>query len=101
MGNFLKNLKKAFSAPAFSSANFISFKIKCDRCGEEIMTNIRTSSDISSIYDEEDAPQEASYFIRKEILGNKCNNLIYLTAYFGPSYNLISCDVTGGKIIEK
>ena len=101
MGGFLKNLKNFFTAPPpLSESGFLVFNIKCNRCGEEITVKIRKTSDISRIYENEDRPQGSSFYVRKEILGNKCNNLIYLTAYFGESFNLISSEISGGKIIE-
>jgi hypothetical protein len=100
MANFLQNLKNFFMAPAYSSAsNFLTFIVQCNRCGEEITINVRRSSDISRLYEEE-GPAGSTFLLRKEILGKKCNNLIYLTAYFGENYNLISSEVSGAKIIE-
>lgn len=98
---FLKNLKNLFIAPPSSgSGNFIIFNIKCDRCGEEIAVKLRKTSDISKFYEEEGGPTGASFFVRKEILGNKCNNLIYLTAYLNENFGIISSEVTGGKLVE-
>ena len=100
MASFLQNLKNFFIAPAYSgTSNFITFNVRCNRCGEEITVNVRRSSDISRLYEEE-GPAGSALLLRKEILGKKCNNLIYLTAYFGESYNLISSEISGGKIIE-
>ena len=101
MASFLQNLKNFFTAPAYSNtSNFITFNILCNRCGEEITVNVRRSSDISRLYEEE-GPAGSAFLLRKEILGKKCNNLIYLTAYFGENYNLISSEISGGKIIEQ
>jgi hypothetical protein len=98
---FLDSLKNFFASPAPSgSGNFITFKIMCDRCGEEINVKLRRTSDISRIYEDEENPCNASFFVRKEILGNKCNNLIFLTAYFGENFNLISSEITGGKFVD-
>ena len=100
MASFLQNLKNIFTAPAYSStSNFITFDVRCNRCGEEIAVNVRRNSDISRLYEEE-SPAGSAFLLRKEILGKKCNNLIYLTAYFGENYNLISSEISGGKIIE-
>jgi hypothetical protein len=100
MASFLQNLKNFFTAPAYSStSNFINFNVQCNRCGEEIIVNVRRSSDISRLYEEE-GPAGPAFLLRKEILGKKCNNLIYLTAYFGENYNLISSEISGAKIIE-
>ncbi len=100
--SFLKNLKNLFSPINYSTySNFINFKIKCNKCGEEIEVKLRKTSDISRIYEEDQSKNmsKASFFIRKEVLGNNCNNLIYLTAYFDENFNLISNDVIGGKML--
>jgi len=100
MGSFLKNLKKIFTEPAGSSkSNFITFKVKCSKCGEEIEVKARSTSDISRIY-EGDGPSGAAFFLRKEILGKKCNNLIYITVYLGSNFNVVSRDITGGNFID-
>ena len=101
MGGFLDNLKNFFAGPAQSSGQqgAVGFVLQCNRCSEEITVKIRTSSDISRVYEEDNGPPGSVFYVRKEILGSKCNNLIYLTAYFNESFNLISSDVSGGKII--
>ena len=100
MGSFLKNLKKIFTEPAGGSkSNFITFKVKCSRCGEEIEVKARSTSDISRIYEGE-GPSGAAFFLRKEVLGEKCNNLIYITVYLGSNFNVVSRDITGGNFID-
>ncbi|MBM3707002.1 MAG: hypothetical protein FJW69_01465 [Actinobacteria bacterium] len=101
MGGFLENLKKFFTAPpSQGESGFLVFNIKCNKCGEEIAVKIRRTSDISRIYEDEGGTQGSSFYVRKEILGNKCNNLIYLTAYFGENFNLLSSEISGGTIID-
>lgn len=101
MGGFLDNLKNFFTGPVQSHGQqgAVNFVLQCNRCSEEITVKIRTASDISRVYEEDGGPSGAAFYVRKEILGSKCNNLIYLTAYFNENFNLISSDVTGGKII--
>jgi len=101
MGRFLDNFKNFFTAPVQSQGQqgVVKFAVKCNRCSEEITVKIRTASDMSRVYEEDGGPPGSVFYVRKEILGSKCNNLIYLTAYFNESFNLISSDVTGGKII--
>jgi hypothetical protein len=102
MGGFLDKLKNYFTVPVQSQGQHgaVKFVMQCNRCGEEITVRIRIASDISRVYEEDGGPPGAVFYVRKEILGSKCNNLVYLTAYFNESFNLISSDVTGGKIIE-
>ena len=101
MGGFLDNLKNFFTGPVQSSGQqgAVKLVVQCNRCREEITVKIRTASDISRVYEEDGGLPGSVFYVRKEILGSKCNNLIYLAAYFNESFNLISSDVTGGKII--
>jgi len=100
MGGFLENLKKIFTAPpGDSSSKFITFKVKCDKCGEEITVRASKTADISRLYEGE-GPSGAEYFLRKEILGKKCNNLIYINVYFGTGFNIVSKEITSGEFIE-
>jgi hypothetical protein len=101
MSGFLDNLKNFFTGPAQSTGQqgAVRFVLQCNKCSEEITVKIRTSSDISRVYEEDGGPPGSVFYVRKEILGSKCNNLIYLTAYFSENFNLISSEVTGGKII--
>jgi hypothetical protein len=101
MNRFLDILKNFFASPVQSTGQqgAVGFVLQCNRCNEEIAVKIRTSSDISRLYEEDGGPPGAVFYVRKEILGSKCNNLIYLSAYFNENFSLISSDVTGGKII--
>jgi hypothetical protein len=100
MGRFLDGLKKMFAIPNDDGSKFITFDIICGKCGEEITVRASKTSDISRVYEGEEAPSGTEYFLRKEILGNNCNNLIYTTIYFGFGYRIISKDITGGKFAE-
>lgn len=100
MGSFLENLKNIFTVPAGDNASkFITFTIRCNKCGEEITVRARKDSDISRVSESESQPG-AEYFLRKEILGEKCNNLIHIEVYFGPGFNIISKEISGGKFVE-
>lgn len=99
MGGFFDNLKKLFIMPADGGSRFVTFKIICGRCREEITVKASRTSDISRLYEGE-GPDGAEYLLRKEILGNNCNNLVYITVYFGSGYNIISKEITGGKFVD-
>jgi hypothetical protein len=97
MGGFLEKIKSVFAMPAEdSSSGFITFTVKCKRCGEEIQVKVRKDSELSRVFEDE-GPAGAEYFLRKEILGEKCNNLIYVDIYFGPTLSIISKEIKGGE----
>ncbi|MCL4378228.1 MAG: hypothetical protein M1409_07615 [Actinobacteria bacterium] len=100
MANFLKNFKQFFSSSVYSpNENFLKLKIKCKKCSEEINVNLRRTSDFSRVYEEDNPPSGTAFFLRKEILGNKCNNLIYITIYLDESFNIISKEIQGGEFL--
>ncbi|MDZ7838959.1 MAG: hypothetical protein U5N58_14050 [Actinomycetota bacterium] len=66
---------------------------------EEIEVKARKTSDIARIYEGE-GPSGSAFYLRKEVLGNKCNNLISVSMYFGPSYQLLSKDISGGNFLD-
>jgi hypothetical protein len=100
MGSLVNKLKNFFKALAGEPTyGLLIFKVRCSKCGEEITVRARKYSDISRIYEGE-GPAGAEYFLRKEILGKKCNNLIYVSIYFGHGFNIISRDISGGEFID-
>jgi len=100
MAGFLKSFKNFFTGPVGdSSSKFINFKVKCGRCGEEITIRASKTSDISRLYEGE-GQSGAEYFLRKEVLGEKCNNLMYVDVYFGSGFNILSKEITGGEFVE-
>lgn len=99
MTSFLKTLKNFFAPPSYPKDNFIKVNIKCKRCGEEINVGFRKTSDISRIYENDDAPSGSSFMIRKEVLGSKCSNLIYLTIYFDEGFRIVSKEIEGGEFL--
>jgi len=100
VGGFLENLKRFFTLPADDSGSrFLTFTVRCNRCKEEISVKVRKDSDMSRVFGNE-GPAGAEFFLRKEILGNKCNNLVYIEVYFGPGLNIISKEIRGGEFVE-
>jgi len=100
MGGFLKNIKNIFTVPTGDTASkFITFTVRCNKCGEEITVRARKDSDISAVSESESQPG-VEYFLRKEILGEKCNNLIYIKVYFGPGFSIISKEISSGEFVE-
>jgi len=100
VGSFFNNFKRIFSSPtASSNNNFVSINVKCQRCSEEINVKLRKTSDISRLYEEDNPPSSAAYFVRKEVLGEKCNNLIYITIYFDENFNIAYKEIKGGEFL--
>ncbi len=88
-------LKKLFGGgTASSSADFYTFDVKCDRCGETIEGKINLNNDLS--LDDEDG-----YFVRKVLIGSgRCFQRIEATFKFDASRQLQEKDISGGKFLE-
>jgi len=94
-------LKKFFSKveKKFEEENIMYLYVKCNGCGEKIKVRIVKSTDILYNYNQ---PQgKVGYTLRKEILGNKCPNLIYAYAEFDKNKKMLSLDINGGISITQ
>ncbi len=93
--NILDKIKKLFSSNPKN--NRISFNIKCGKCHEIITVQVSPTNDLMNQYkDLEDSGP--AYILKKEVLGNNCNNLMKLTVEFDKNYNVISKSAEGGEI---
>ncbi len=99
MGSFLKNFKNFFTVPSSQAGNFFKINVQCAKCKEEINVSLRKTSDFSRVYETDEAPRGSSFMIRKEILGKKCSNLIYLTIYLDEGFRVISKEIENGKFL--
>ncbi|HHV80461.1 MAG TPA: hypothetical protein PLK33_01055 [bacterium] len=74
------------------------YTVKCNRCGEEIRVRMDRMNEPSPEYDEKG--RVTHYIYRKDVLGQKCFNLIQVEFVFNSNFEMISSQVTGGKLIE-
>ncbi|MBC7334622.1 MAG: hypothetical protein H5T85_09295 [Actinobacteria bacterium] len=74
------------------------YTVKCKRCGEEIRVRLDKLSEPSPEYDEKG--RVSHYIYRKDVLGQKCFNLIHVEFVLNPNFEIISSEVTGGTLIE-
>ena len=75
-----KAISNLFSNTCDSGSGMLSYEIKCAKCGEKIKVRINPKTDLSSVF-EESAPEGASYVLKKEALGNNCQNIMIITCY--------------------
>jgi hypothetical protein len=88
--SFLKNL--FFSEPAKPEKKYLSFRVKCNRCGEILESRVDLDNDLS-LNDAGDG-----YFARKGLIGsNLCFQQIEVELTFDSSRQLIEKNVSGGE----
>ena len=94
--SILDKIKKLFSLTPKNE--HISFNIKCGKCQEIITVHVSPTNDLMNQYtDLKDSGP--AYILKKEVLGNNCNNLMKLTVEFDKNYNVISKSAEGGEVI--
>jgi hypothetical protein len=88
-------LKKLFGgATASSSSDFLTFNVRCDRCGETIEGKVNLSNDLSM-------GDEGGYQVRKVLMGSKrCFQQVEVVMKFDASRRLKERQITGGKFLE-
>ncbi len=87
------------TSQARREADFISFKIKCEKCGEEIIIKVNRRTDLQNLY-LESGEQGAAFNLKKEILGKKCSNLIQIDVDFDRNYQIIGKEISGGSFLS-
>ena len=95
--SIFSNIKKLFSAN--SQKKLMSFSVKCNKCQEVIAVKINPTNDLMNQYKELNVTG-AAFILKKEILGNNCNNLMQLTVEFDENYTILTKSVDGGEIIS-
>jgi hypothetical protein len=77
--------------------DLLTFRIRCNKCQEIIEIKINPVNDLMNQY-KETGEAGPAFILKKEILGNNCNNLIQLKVEFDERYNILSESVEGGEI---
>lgn len=82
-----------------------SFKliVRCARCGEVIPLRVDRDHELQSVHaseaEEGDPPVE--YILRKELVGEGCQNLIRFTIRFDCDHGLLDSEIEGGEFVEE
>ena len=89
---FLKNLFGGSGTS--SSADFFTFTVVCDRCGETIEGRVNMSNDLS-------LKDGGGYHVRKVLMGSgHCFQQIEVMLDFDTSRNPVDKQINGGKFKE-
>jgi hypothetical protein len=94
----LKRLAKKFfgQGPSAQRPEGFFLKVRCSSCSEEFNLFINKSTDLAQNFDEQGA---TSYSLKKEIIGGRCRNLIYVSMEFDAAKNLVSKEIKNGEFI--
>ncbi|MBE0478784.1 hypothetical protein IBX65_06670 [Candidatus Aerophobetes bacterium] len=87
------------SAEKKRQADFIPFKVKCDKCGEDIIIHVNRRTDLQNLYLDQ-GKGGAAFNLKKEALGKKCPNLMRIDVDFDRNYKVIGRKIEGGSFVE-
>ena len=71
------------------------FYFKCDKCGEIVRIRADRRNDLNR----EEGP--GTFLLRKEVMGNKCFQLMSAAVWLDSSYNVVTAEVSGGEIVSE
>jgi hypothetical protein len=76
----------------------IHLYVRCAKCGEKVHVRANRHTDISQEYDDNG---HAVPTLHKEILGSRCQNLMYAHLTFDPSYRVVTSSGERCSIISQ
>lgn len=76
--------------------NALWFYIRCGNCKEKIKIRINKKTDI-----QQDFERDSNFFLKKEILGENCPNLMEIEINFDSEFNITKASTQNCKIITK
>ncbi len=95
----LKKLaKKLFGEGSSESREGFFLNIRCNSCGEVFHLFINKSTDLAQNFVEGGG---VTYFLKKEIIGGRCKNLIHVSMEFDGARKLIKREIENGEFIDE
>jgi len=73
--------------------------VRCDKCGEKVHARANRNTDISQEY--ADGGQRATPTLHKEILGSRCQNLMYVHLTFDASFRVVTSSGERCKVMSR
>jgi len=89
--------------PLVCSARSFTLTVRCGRCGEMIPVRIDRDHELQSVYAEnaEEGDQPTEYILRKELVGEDCQNLVRFTLRFDCDQGLVESKIEGGTFVKR
>jgi hypothetical protein len=89
--------------PLVCSARSFTLTVRCARCGEVIPIRVDRDHELQAVYaeDAEEGDHPVEYVLRKELVGEGCQNLVRFTLRFDCDHGLLDTTIEGGEFVEK
>lgn len=75
--------------------NAIHLYFQCDKCGAVVPVRVDKRHDLNR----EEGP--GTFLLRKEVMDDKCFQLMQATIWLDSGYNVVSADVSDGKLVSE
>lgn len=73
--------------------------VRCDRCGEKIHIRANRRTDVTQEFDEDG--EGSARVLHKEILGSRCQNLMYAHLTLGAGDRIVESRLEGCSLISR
>jgi hypothetical protein len=77
------------------------YYIRCNKCGEVIRVRIDRRWDLEQEFDEKGGDAVTGYAARKEVMGNRCFQMLRLTVQFDRGYREVEKELHGGAFVGR
>ena len=92
----LKGLLRGGASPRAPADPYgLRFYFKCNKCGDVVRIRVDRRNDLNR----EAGP--GTFLLRKEVMDNKCFQLMGVVIWLDSSYNVVTADVSGGELISE
>lgn len=72
---------------------------RCSRCGSMVRVRAHKRNDLNRIEEENDLP--GAFVLHKDVMDNKCFQLMHADIYFDASYQVVAAEVQGGELVSQ
>jgi hypothetical protein len=83
------------SAPA-GDPDGLYLYFRCKRCGEVVRVRANRRNDVNR---EDEGP--GAMVLRKEVMGNKCYQLMSAEVWLDSEYRIVDAEVSGGELVNE
>lgn len=76
------------------------YVVRCSRCGEVVRVRADRRYDLQQDFDPSGDTVQG-YVLNKEVLGSRCQQLMYLTVHFNRSYEEVERSIEGAEFVAE
>lgn len=72
---------------------------RCNRCGSVVRVRAHKRNDLNRVEEENGFP--GAFVLHKDVMDNKCFQLMHADIYFDASYQVVASEVQGGELVSQ